>query len=149
MFSIRKATTSDVDWLLIQLQKFSAFYSEKYPMFPADEIHAKKQLEYLFNDHYFKIAEDETHKPIGFMAGFKTKSFMNPELNLLTELFWWTDEEHRKTGAGLALLEDFIQEGKDTCHWIVLTLEHNSPVHEKVFLDRGFRVKEKSFLMEI
>ena len=73
----------------------------------------------------------------------------NPKIMTLTEVFWWVKPEHRGSRAGRDLIEEFILWGKENVDWIITTLEENSPVNDSVFLNRGFKPKERSFIMEV
>lgn len=148
---IRPADSRDIHWLCGQLKNFANFYGTHYNLFP-DEDSAANTLSVIINDHYVRMAYEEkekSNKRVGFIAGIRTTHFLNPKIQLLSELFWWVDEKYRYSRAGLLLLNDFIEYGKKECHWVQFTLEHHSPVKDETLIKKGFKLQEKSFLMEI
>lgn len=145
---IRKATVQDIDWLTFQLGKFSEFFESKYKLF-GDIDYIKAALVPLINNHPFFIAENEIELRVGFISGNVFDHPFNPNIKTLLETFWWVDEAHRNSRAGAMLLNEFINYGKQNCNWIVMTLEHNSPIKEESLLKRGFRNQEHTYLMEI
>lgn len=48
----------------------------------------------------------------GFISGIVSPIFFNKKHSMLTELFWWVDKDHRKTGLGFTLLQKFEDAGK-------------------------------------
>ena len=144
---IRKANSEDMPYLLQELKEFSKFIDTKRQVF-SNEEYIKTNLQLIMDKHVFLVAEIGA-LPVGFIAGFLTPHPMNPEINLLSEVFWWVDKAHRNTRAGLELLVAFIEHGKKHTDWITMTLESKSPVKEKALLRRGFRNMEYSYLLEV
>jgi RimJ/RimL family protein N-acetyltransferase len=145
---VRKAETTDVDWLLPQLLRFSDFYGTKHSLF-GDVDYARAALARMIENHLFIIAESKDVGPIGFIAGSLVLHPYNPKIKVLAENFWWVDEAHRGTRAGAILLKVFMEYGKENADWINFTLEQHSPVNEKTLLKRGFRLQERTYLMEV
>jgi len=50
---------------------------------------------------------------------------------------------------GLMLLEEFTDWGKRNADWISFSLEDKSPVKDTTLTKRGFRLKERSFILEV
>ena len=147
---IRPGRPEDIDWLLGQLKNFSDFFGTKLSLFGADEDYSRFVIQsFMSEPHVLLIAEKEDVGPIGFVAGIVTPHLFNPAIKVLAESFWWVDEAHRGSRAGLMLLNDFIAWGKTRVDWITFALEEKSPVNEKALLKRGFRLQERSYLMEI
>lgn len=164
--TIRTAREHDMDWLIVQLRAFDKFAGYKRSLIE-DEHYARKALKQLIADHVVFIADADpalTHatlaelgvcrcarNPIrlGFIAGYKTPHPFNPRLRVLTENFWWVAPEHRKTRAGLLLLNEFEAYGRRCCDWIVMTLEHHSPISDRHLTKRGFVAREQSYLVEV
>jgi hypothetical protein len=145
---IRRATLDDIDWLLIELKKFSDFYNSKYPPLGPNEQHNISVLSNLITNHVFFMAEVDGVRA-GFIAGFIHQNLFNPAINQLTELFWWVSEEFRNSKVGMALLQHYVEEGKKNSHWIIMTLEDVSPVKHTTIIKQGFRVKETNFIIEV
>lgn len=145
---IRRADLGDLPELMVQLKKFSDFYNSKYPLFGDDSAYNVAILSTLITNQLFLVAEQDT-KVLGFIAGLISPHMFNPSITTLTEIFWWVNEESRQSRAGAMLLKEFTDYGKKNCQWIIMTLEHNSPIKPESILNRGFRHKETAFVMEI
>lgn len=148
---VRKARFEDVPWLLEQLRAFSAFFGTERPVFPTDALRARSFIERLIHQHPFYVATcgDAPHTfPVGFIAGALAPHPYNPEIRQLTEMFWWVDPMYRGTRAGSMLLDAFLEEGRQRAHWVVMTLEHNSPVNDETLTRRGFKHMSRDFLLE-
>lgn len=144
---IRKAELSDVEWMLDQLKEFAKFYGTKKSLF-GDINYAAATVANIVENHLCFVAwRGETR--LGFITGYVCPHPYNPDIQLLTEAFWWVDPQYRLSGAGLMLLDKFTEWGEDNCDWIVFTLEHHSPVKDSCLLKRGYRFNERSFLKEV
>lgn len=164
MITVRPAAPHDVDWLMEQLRSFDRFFGTTRSLFP-DEEYARTQLRQLIGLGPFFVADrrdgacngdDERHghavcwpKRAGFIAGFVAPHFMNPDLRVLNELFWWVDESFRGSSAGARLLDAFLAHGREHADWIVFTLEAKSPVHPATLERKGFHLHERSYLLEV
>lgn len=140
------AFVGDVDWLYDECKAFAEFFGTEYNL-AANEVYAKTYLQNLVTQHFVKIAFNEGER-LGFIAGLVLPHPFNPAIKILQELLWWVPEKHRQTGAGKLLLDSFIQFGKDNVDIIHMALEDVSPIGDEVLLKRGFRFKEKAFIME-
>lgn len=147
MITVRRAVAADVPWLLDQLRDFDAFYGSSRSLYPDLDV-AEQIVAGLVDTQPFFIAEN-ADGPIGFVAGFLAPHNLNPEIRVLCEQFWWVDPAYRGSRAGLALLNELIAFGRVHADWIIMTLEHESPVNPQTLTRRGFRPKETSYLLEI
>jgi hypothetical protein len=145
---VRPATVSDIDWILSQLKSFANFYNTKTSLF-GDPEYAKEFITVLVMKHLFLVADDSSHGLIGLIAGSVDPHPYNPKILSLSECFWWVDEKHRGSKAGLLLLNEFMRIGKEHCDWIWMTLESESPVKDATLVRRGFKEQERSFLLEV
>jgi hypothetical protein len=144
---VRKATIEDLDWLIVELKKFSNFYrSHKYNLFNGDYWQAG--LTVMIKDHVVLISENSAGIRTGLIAGFLVNHPFNPEIKCLMENLWWVAKEFRHTRSALLLINEFIRIGKECGNWITMTLQSNSPVNDKCLLNRGFKKNETSYLME-
>lgn len=159
MITIRRAKLEDLDWLIGQLRLFSAFYDSKKPLF-GDEKYVREGLTTMIDKHLVLVAVHradhldsrcgctEGH-PVGFIAGFLIPHVFNPAITCLSETFWWVQEEHRRSRAGYMLLKEFIEFGKKNVDWILCTIEEHSPINPSALMNRGFKLKEQNFVMEV
>jgi hypothetical protein len=154
--SVRRAKAEDIPWLLTELKKFSEFFTSSIPLFDPDT--AEEILTNLVETQIIFVAVRrsvvtgtgvDVFHPIGFIAGALLAHPFNPKIRMLSEFFWWVQEEHRETRAGLLLLNEFTEFGKANADWIGMALEHFSPVNERCLLRRGYKFKERSFLLEV
>jgi len=149
MITIRRATANDLDWIVSELKKFAHFYQSNQFLVAEDSDYVRSNLLNMFNQHLFLVAEKDGVGLVGLIAGLYVRHFFNPNIRLLSETFWWVPEEHRGSRAGLMLLEAFTEWGKENADWITFALEENSPVKDKCLLNRGYRLQERSYLMEV
>lgn len=145
--TIRRAATEDVPYLLDQLQRFDQFFGAGRSLYP-DDATATAILSGLIKTQPFWVAFHDDLL-IGFIGGALAAHPFNPDLVVLSELFWWVDEAYRGSKAGLELLTTFIDHGQQHADWIVMTLEHESPISDRCLLKRGFRPKEHTYLLEV
>lgn len=147
MAELRDATIGDIPWLMEQAKEFAVFYGIKND-FAGNEKYLSEYVERIINDHYFRIVE-LGNKPVGFMAGYRSGHYLNPDIQVLAELFWWVIKEYRNSGVGKLLLEEFIKYGEDNADMISFTLEDVSPFREEFLISKGFRMKERIFIKEM
>lgn len=145
---VRRAVPQDAGWIVSELKAFSRFFGTRRSLFK-DEPSARSVILAMIAEHVFLIAENEESSPLGFISGYLVPHSFNPELKVLAETFWWVPEEHRGSRAGLMLLNEFKAIGESVAHWVIFTLEHNSPVREETLTRRGFRLHERQYLLEV
>ena len=144
---IRRAIPSDIPDLLPMMRDFSKFYGSKKPLYRDDET-AIELLRGMIESHIVMAAE-KNRGLVGVIGGIIGPNYFNPDIINLTETFWWVDPAHRRSSAGLGLLEAFISYGRANADWISFTLECESPVRNETLTRRGFVLKEKNFILEI
>lgn len=139
----------DIPAISKELLEFSDCYSTKLPPYKDAET-SEKILKNMIENHLFYVAlTEDSLELVGFIAGFVCDHIYNPDIKTLAEAFWWTRPEHRRSGAGLLLLEAYENWGKKNVDWILMTIEEDTPIDDKLFLNRGFRMKEKSYILEV
>lgn len=150
MTRIRQATENDLAWLLLQQREFDQFYGTCRSLFPSDPKVALEIMTNIVANQVMLIAEkDPEGTRLGFIAGALGPHPYNPEITVLSEQFWWVDPAHRGGTAGARLLSEFLDFGRNNAKWIVMTLEAKSPI-DPAHLERvGFRLFERSYLLEI
>jgi hypothetical protein len=145
--TVRKADPSDLDWILAQLPVFDRFYGAKHSLL-GEETYVRGFIAGLIEKHLVLVADSDTAGLIGFIAGLLSPHPYNPALTTLYEQFWWVAEEHRGTRAGLMLLNAYTAWGKANAHWTTMTLEDKSPIADRTLLKRGFKLKERQYILE-
>lgn len=144
---IREATLDDLPSIMLELRKFAKFYGSNKSLYKDDE-QTERVISSFITDHVFFVAVigDEL---IGFISGMLLPHVYNPDISTLVETFWWVKESHRQSKAALKLLNKFVSRGKELVDWVICTIENDSPVNERSFYKRGFKLKERSFLLEV
>jgi len=145
---IRKGEITDLCWLMEELQKFSKFFDTRKELF-GDYEYALSAMGEMIKSHVVFIVCNEDGDRLGFIAGIVTLHIFNPGIKVLAETFWWVEEGSRNTRAGAMLFKEFISWGKKHVDWITLALESKSPVNENTLLKRGFKLHERSYLLEV
>lgn len=146
---IRSANLEDVPWLLEQLRQFDHFFGTKKSLFPEDPKTAAGIIEGLIANQPFFISADEQDR-YGFIAGAVARHPYNPDILVLSELFWWVGPEYRGTTVGARLLKHFMCYGFEAdVDWIILTIENGTPIDPASLERAGFKLHERSFLLEV
>lgn len=148
-FSIRKATLSDLPEVLEHLEEFDKFYNSKTSLYKNKENATRFTSDFIENHLFLVAEEDENKKVIGFITGLICPHIYNPEIMTLVEAFWWIDPSKRNLGVGTELFNSFKKFGEDNVDWVICNIEDDSPIKDEFFLKRGFKLKEKSFLLEV
>lgn len=146
-YTIRNACLDDLEWIIQQLKKFSQFFGSKKPLF--NDQYASDGLTNLINNHVFLVCEKSGDGLVGLISGIVTPHSFNPEIKVLAEAFWWIDEAHRGSRAALLLLNEFTKIGKNIADWVIFTLEDQSPVNDRCLTNRGYKFKEKNYILEV
>ena len=134
--------------MLPELRAFAAFYGTKRSLYPGDE-HAAQIVGKLILGQYVRVAERVDGVPVGFLAASLIPHWLNPEIRVAAEVFWWVPVEHRRSLAGAMLLAAYIEWGRAHADWVCLTLEADTPVKADSLLRRGFRAHERQYLLEV
>ncbi len=146
--TIRRAALSDLAWVMLQAKRFSEFYKTTIPLFGGADS-ACQVLSNLIENHLVLIAASDVG-PLGFISGIVGQHPYNPSIRLLTETFWWVDEDYRGSRAGLLLLNEFVRWGQENCDWITMCSIDGAPgLSDDAYIKRGFKLKERSYLMEV
>lgn len=145
---VRLARSGDIEWLAGELRQFAESDGKRLTVY-GDGAHAHRGLEELVGNHLVLLAERVSDRAkLGFIAGMVFPHSFNPSIRVLGELLWWVSPTHRKTRAGLLLLDAFVAWGDQHCDWVTFGLQHDSPVRDETLYRRGFRPQERSFLRE-
>jgi hypothetical protein len=144
---VRPARIEDIDWIMGQLRLFSDFFGSQLRLFPSDE-YARAGIREHIERHVMLVAESERGL-MGLISGIYGPHGFNPSIKCLTETFWWVTDEYRGTRAGLLLRDKFVEIGRKTANWIIFNLEAHSPVNERCLTKIGFKLQERSYLLEV
>lgn len=145
---VRRATTADIDWLLGELNEFADFLDTSKKLYADDEAYGRNLLTNFIEKHFVLVAERDGAR-VGFIAGYVMPHMFNPKLRVLAEIWWWVNPAHRKTRAALMLLNEYTKWGKENCDLVTMAVETITPVNERCLTKRGYRLHERSYLLEI
>lgn len=151
MIEIRPASEGDLDWLVGELREFDRFYQTKKRLFGDEKIVREKVLE-IIAGHICLIAErsgDGGAQRIGFIAGLLCPHFYNPDIRVLSQLFWWVLPGERKTLAASMLMDEFLRIGRPHADWITFNMSPWTPVKPTSFVRRGFTISDQVYLLEV
>lgn len=145
---VRRGLESDIDWLLGELNEFAEFLDTSKKLYADDEVYARNLLTGFIQKHFVLVAEKPDGTRVGFIAGYVMPHMFNPALQVLAEIWWWVNPAHRKTRAGLMLLEAYTRWGKENCDLVTMCIETITPVNERCLTKRGYRLHERSYILE-
>jgi hypothetical protein len=143
---IRSANSEDYEWVMAQAEEFDKFFDAKFSLVP-DKEEAAILFKALIDSHLFLISEINGVRT-GFITGLISPHFLNSNVNTLTEILWWVDTKYRLGRSGVTLLNAFVEWGKENVQMINFSLEDKSPINDSTLERRGFRYKERAFIME-
>lgn len=148
VIEFRNVTKEDIPQIIPMLKAFSIQCGGKHSLYPEDEEYAVKLLETLIDGHVFYCATNRS-KVVGFIAGTLSNHLMNQKIRVLNEVFFYVDPSFRKSKAAKVLLDSFIDYGNKVADWLIFGLIDKATLGERTLEKRGFRMKERSFLLEV
>ena len=114
-----------------------------------DTVHLNTVLYSILKTGIVLVAEDNGEMA-GAIGGLITPNMWFPDELELNKIFWLVSSEYRGSSAGLRLLKAFVKHGKDEgVNRIVMSDELASPLNDDVYIKRGFKLKQRSFIMEV
>lgn len=144
---VRPAVYDDIPWMLEQVAAFNEFVGTRHTMFP-DAAKAEEKLKRFIDEQPVFIADD--NGPLaGMLVALIHHNLWNEDIVVLTEMLWWVPPHYRGSRAAALLLLAFedcaVSVGAD---WAVMSLEAKSPMNPDALEKRGYRLQERSYLME-
>ena len=141
---VEKMQQRDIPWVIEELENFARWNAGKYNLFPHPG-QASLGIQNFIENHLALVVREAR----GLIMGWVMPHPFNPQINLLAEAFWWVSPPHRRSRAGLLLLDAFVEFGVKNAHMITFALEAESPVNERILTKRGFRLKERAYVLEV
>ena len=155
MIRIRPAVAADVPWIWGQLHEFDAVFPARTSLMPCPE-YGDAMLRQLVSVGPFFMAVDIyadgvelVEEPAGFIAGMVAPHWMNPDVQVLTELLWWVAPDYRGSSAAARLLRSFVDYGKANAEWTLCTIGKETPVNPRSFERLGLAPIEATYLLEV
>lgn len=91
------------------------------------------------------IAEKDG-EPVGVLGAFITENLFNPDIKVLSEIFWYVLPEYRQTRAGILLFKLFDVTAKQIANEATLSiLIASSEINIDSLEKRGFKLNEFAF----
>ena len=143
---VRAATENDLDWCLGELQKFDVHFGSKIPLFGEN---SRGLLTRFIRDHIMLVADMDGCGPVGFIGGWAYPHPFNQAIRVLTLGFWWVVPEHRRSRAGLMLLDSLTEIGVRSYDWVSFAIGADAGISDSTMLRRGFKLREKNYLLEV
>lgn len=146
MYTIRKAATSDINYILSQLKEFSEFFGSKYSLYDEDGV--TNFVTFVIKDHVFFMVE-KAEKPIGFICGLVMPHIYNPKITVVYTSFFWVEEAYRKTRAAYMLISEYVKYSKQICKWVFLSIDSKTIIKDSSLNKFGFNPTGKNYLLEV
>lgn len=129
----REEDTAQIHKWMIEFTEYALPWKEPVPE------HTMALLKECMERHVVIVAEDNGVL-MGVIGGQYLPHPLNPAIMVLMEIAWWVGKEHRKSRAGLALLEAFTSIRKTDI--TMMSLLPTTMLTEKHLLRRGFQRAE-------
>ena len=142
---VRRAGPDDVPWLLTQLRAFASAYPIPLPIYGSD-AHAEVLLGTLMEHQYLAIAARPDGTRTGLIAGCRVQHPFNPDLWMVSELWWWVTPEDRGSSAGLKLLASLEAWADEQAMPFALTTEATTALNDRHLAKRGYVPVERQFI---
>ena len=142
---IRRGVDADIPWLLTQLRVFASHYPVALPIVGTDS-YSETLLGTLMRDQYLSVATLDDGTPVGLIAGALVAHPYNPELLIVSELWWWVTPEARGSRAGMMLLADLERWADAHDAPLSLTMETNTALNDRHLTKRGYVPVERQFI---
>ncbi len=143
-WSVRRATTDDMEWMLKQCKDFMDYL--RLPL-KWDEDYIREVVRMYMQDHHVILVLKNTERA-GVVAAMESPHPFDPSTKIMTEILWWVPEEWRKTRAGYILLGALEHIAETANALLVLSTEKHSPLNERTLNKRGYQLRELSYVKE-
>lgn len=144
--NIRDATIEDFPDLYRMGVSFAAAAGQ--PDVDPDTLY--RSVEMLIRDGILKVAVNGNI--CGGAGALVFPHFWNQNVTVAQELFWWVDENARRSSAGLRLLSELELAAKEkgAGSIVLATLDKLNPdVLERLYTRRGYRPQERAFIKDL
>jgi hypothetical protein len=85
---------------------------------------------------------------VGFIGGQTSPFAFGPHL-LASEIAWWINEDKRKSGAGIELIDAFEYWAKHVAGCTIITLTSLDDKVGKVYEKKGYKLHERAYMKEL
>lgn len=85
---------------------------------------------------------------VGFLAGQASPFAFGPHF-IASEIAWWVNEDKRKSGAGIELMDAFEYWAKNVAGCTVISLTSLDPKVGKIYEKKGYRLYERAYMKEL
>lgn len=142
MYTLRPMSMYDEDWIVNTVAPYTVENDLK-----RNDLYNKEQLTKLFHMCLVSgvsfICEREG-EPIGVIGGVQHGHVFNPEIPMVTTLFWFVDPQYRNSRAAYVLMKAYLDEiGDIEC---IFSLQDYSLKKDTFMLKMGFTHGERVFV---
>lgn len=142
------ATGADIPWIASELQEFFLSLNSKHSFFPPTQDLLYQELQGYIDNHVLLVAWGNGERT-GVIGGLVESHPWNPSVVLLSERFWWVPLERRGSRAGYLLLREFMKMGDAIANIVVMGLEHNSQVSDRMMERFSLKKREILYVKEV
>lgn len=86
--------------------------------------------------------------PVGAIGGILSPTLFNPDLTVLTEVFWYVLPEYRSSRAGLLLFNVYTERAEEVADEASFSLLTTSTIKKETLERKGFQFCEYAFRKE-
>lgn len=151
-YTIRAATEADIPLLIPMGRRFfdASGYSQYLEFDPESVAQTLRNL--IESEQSSLLLAEVGERPIGFLGALLYPFYFNTQHLTGQEVFWWVDKEHRKTGAGIALLEltEAWAKSKGAQSFAMVALQGSMPERmAELYQSMGYRPNEYSYIKRV
>lgn len=133
-------------WLMSQAPNFFSFLQTRHSLYNEQQI--ALIFRELLKNGIVLVVEKEGNV-VGALGATVGGHPYNPTLLSAFEVFWWVEEKHRDSRAGILLFNEYIRFSKEReCKMVHISKLEHSPFKEEFLVKKGFSLVEKAYLME-
>ena len=119
---------------------------------PFDRESVTQHVEFMVdNDNTTAFIAFDGDQAVGICGGIVFPTFWDTSKLTASETWWFVRRGWRGTGAGLKLMDALESWAKDSGAWrmSMMMIEEIAPGIEKLYVRRGYRPRERTFVKEL
>jgi N-acetylglutamate synthase-like GNAT family acetyltransferase len=129
---IRQANKFDMDAIVRMLKAYRDKAPTQFLKDSSNQEHIEKLLTNILAGAGFILVAEKDEAVVGMVIAAQHPNIWNPDINQISEIAFWVDEEHRGGKAAHRLLHAYIQQCEELkqeklIHFFSLSKMQNSP----------------------
>lgn len=147
MYKVRNATRGDLYNIVREGLEFAFFNETKHLLF--DTASVTKLVLTLIENETLLICEKDGEFA-GMFLWYMHEHMFNNNIKIANELVWWVVEKHRNSRVGMLLFKEYERQALLMgCHILTMSKLDVSPYKDSFLEKKGYKLKEKSFVLEV